>query len=99
MDRFRPNLVLDDLPPYGEDELQEFGAGEVRLRAVKPCTRCVITTTDQGIGAATGPEPLRTLKTYRWNKQLRGATFGQNVIVLSGAGAELRRGQQLQECR
>lgn len=99
MDRFRPNLVLDGLPPYGEDELQEFGAGEVRLRAVKPCTRCVITTTDQAVGAATGPEPLRTLKTYRWNEQLRGATFGQNVIVLSGTGADLRRGQQLQECR
>ena len=99
MDRFRPNLVLDDLPPYGEDALQEFGAGEVRLRAVKPCTRCVVTTTDQATGKPMGQEPLRTLKTYRWDKRLRGVTFGQNVIVLSGRGAELRRGQPLQEYR
>ena len=99
MDRFRPNLVLDDLPPYGEDALQEFGAGEIRLRAVKPCTRCVVTTTDQATGTPMGQEPLRTLKTYRWDKRLRGVTFGQNVIVLSGRGAELRRGQQLQEYR
>ncbi len=33
-----------------------------------------------------GDEPLRTLKTYRWNAALRGVAFGQNAIVVAGAG-------------
>jgi hypothetical protein len=96
MDRFRPNLVLDGLPPYGEDELQDLIAGALRLRRVKPCTRCAITTTDQKSGTVDGDEPLRTLKTYRWDPRLRGVTFGQNLIVVAGAGARLRVGMELQ---
>jgi hypothetical protein len=96
MNRFRPNLELDGLPPYGEDGLEDLVAGASRLRRVKPCTRCVITTTDQATGRVDGGEPLRTLKTYRWDPQLRGVTFGQNLIVVAGAGTRLRAGMQLQ---
>ena len=95
MNRFRPNLVLDGLAPYEEDELGDFGADRVRLRGVKPCTRCRVTATDQQSGEVQGEEPLRTLKSYRWDPRLRGVKFGQNVIVLEGAGAELRVGQSL----
>lgn len=96
MNRFRPNLELDGLPPYGEDALEDLLAGSVRLRRVKPCTRCVITTTDQSSGATAGDEPLRTLKTYRWDRELRGVTFGQNLVVVGSAGASLRIGMELQ---
>ena len=96
MDRFRPNLVLDGLPPYGEDALGDLVAGELRLRRVKPCTRCRITTTDQTTAAVDGEEPLRTLKSLRWDPALRGVTFGQNLIVVAGAGARLRVGDALQ---
>lgn len=92
VDRFRPSLVLDGLPPYGEDALGDFHAGGAHLRGVKPCTRCVVTTTRQSTGEVDGDEPLRTLKTYRWDATLRGILFGQNVIVVAGAGARLRRG-------
>jgi uncharacterized protein YcbX len=92
MNRFRPNLVFDGLPPFGEDAVQEFVSGGVRLRVVKPCTRCVITTTDQSSGVVDGEEPLRTLRTFRWNPQLRGVAFGQNAIVVEGAGSRLERG-------
>lgn len=95
MDRFRPNLVLDGLPPYGEDQLGDLVAGAVRLRRVKPCIRCKVTTTDQATAQVDGEEPLRTLKTYRWDAALRGVTFGQNLIVVEGAGATLRAGQEL----
>jgi uncharacterized protein YcbX len=95
MNRFRPNLVLDGLPPYGEDGLQDLVAGSIRLRRVKPCTRCAITTTDQATGRLDGSEPLATLKTYRWDPALRGVAFGQNLIVLSGAGGLLRVGMTL----
>jgi hypothetical protein len=95
MDRFRPNLVLDGLAPYGEDQLGDLVAGDVRLRRVKPCTRCSITTTNQGTGAVEGDEPLRTLKSYRWDRALRGVTFGQNLIVVAGAGSRLTVGHPL----
>jgi len=96
MGRFRPNLVLDGLPPYGEDALGDLAAGALRLRRVKPCARCRITTTDQETGAMDGEEPLRTLKSYRWDPALHGVTFGQNLIVVAGAGARLRVGDTLQ---
>lgn len=95
MSRFRPNLVLEDLAPYGEDAIDELADGTIRLRCVKPCTRCKITTTDQDAGEVDGDEPLRTLRTYRWSRELKGATFGQNLIVLAGAGCELYVGQRL----
>jgi uncharacterized protein YcbX len=68
----------------------------VRLRIVKPCTRCKITTTDQISGEVLGDEPIPTLKSYRWNAALSGVTFGQNAIVIAGEGSTLEVGQSLQ---
>lgn len=95
MNRFRPNIVLDGLPAYGEDEAHEFSGGGIRLRAVKPCTRCAITTTDQDKGQRDGEEPLRTLRSYRLSHELKGVLFGQNGILTAGAGSQLRVGQEL----
>jgi uncharacterized protein len=81
LDRFRPNLVLDGCDPYAEDSLRVLQSGPVALRLVKPCTRCIITTTDQATAERAGEEPLRTLRSYRFNSELRGVTFGQNAIV------------------
>lgn len=95
MNRFRPNIVVDGLPPFGEDSVDEFIAGDVRLKVVKPCDRCVITTTDQITGERTGEEPLKALKEFRFDRNLRGVLFGQNMILTSGVGQELKVGQQL----
>lgn len=96
MDRFRPNLVISGLEPYEEDYLDTLTAGAVKLRVVKPCTRCEITTTDQRTGAR-GQEPLRTLATYRANPRVGGGiTFGQNVIVAAGVGETLHEGMELE---
>jgi uncharacterized protein len=81
VDRFRPNVILDGCAPYAEDAIGALENGQVRLRIVKPCTRCIITTTDQASGVVQGEEPLRTLKSYRWDDALRGVTFGQNAVV------------------
>ena len=93
MNRFRPNIVLAGIEPYDEDRIADLHADGIRLRISKPCTRCSITTTDQMRGVVAGDEPLRTLKTYRWSKELRGMMFGQNTLVVSGAGRELHVGQ------
>jgi uncharacterized protein YcbX len=95
MNRFRPNLVLDGVEPYGEDAIHEICTSAVRLRLVKACTRCTIPTTDQETAVRDPEEPLRTLRGYRWDAKLRGVTFGQNAIVVEGAGGMLQRGQPL----
>lgn len=90
MNRFRPNLVIAGGEPFGEDRLTEFQMGGVRFRVVKPCDRCVVTTTDQATGDR-GVEPLRTLATFR--RRDGKVYFGQNVIH-DGAG-RLRVGDRL----
>jgi uncharacterized protein YcbX len=83
LDRFRPTHLLDGCDPYAEDSLRVLQSGCAALRLVKPCTRCIITTTDQSTAERDGEEPLRTLRSYRWSSELRGVTFGQNAIVES----------------
>jgi uncharacterized protein len=80
MNRFRPNLVIGGGGPYIEDTLHRFQIDGVAFRAVKPCGRCVVTTTDQET-AERGVEPLRTLATYR--RRDGEVMFGQNVVHLA----------------
>ncbi len=64
-DRFRANFLIEGATPYAEDNWARFRIGECEFEAVKPCSRCLIPTLDQTTGERTGPEPLRTLATYR----------------------------------
>jgi len=95
MNRFRPNIVIDDVEPYLEDMAAELRAAEVSLRLVKPCTRCKITTTNQDTGEVEGDEPLLTLAKYRRSLALKGVLFGQNAVIARGVGATLNVGDQL----
>jgi len=96
MERFRPNLVIDGVAAYDEDRIHELRTPSVTLRLVKPCLRCSITTTDQQLGALDGIEPLATLKSYRHDPQMHGEKFGQNAIIVNGAGAQLRVGESFE---
>lgn len=77
MDRFRPNIVFVGGEPFDEDKFNSFKINDVIFYSVKPCSRCLITTTDQSSGERK-KEPLSTLSTYRAvnNKVL----FGQNLL-------------------
>jgi uncharacterized protein len=77
INRFRPNLVFTGGNPFEEDSWKRFKIGTAHLQAVKPCARCIITTTDQQT-AERGKEPLRTLSQYR--KINEKVMFGMNVI-------------------
>ena len=96
MNRFRPNIVVSGLPPFGEDRLHDLVADGVRLRRAKGCARCIVTTTDQSTGTRDGDEPLRALAKFRFDRELKGVIFGQNMILIDGLGAQLRVGQELQ---
>jgi MOSC domain-containing protein len=78
MNRFRPNLVVAGAPPFAEDTWGRIRVGGIPMQVVKPCARCVVTTTDQATGQRAGDEPLRTLATFR--RQDGGVIFGQNVV-------------------
>jgi hypothetical protein len=77
MNRFRTNFVFTGGKPYEEDNWKDFKVGTAEFKAVKPCARCVITTTDQTT-AQRAVEPLKTLSEYRRinNKVM----FGMNLI-------------------
>ena len=79
MNRFRPNLVLSGTEPYAEDRYGEIRIGDAAFRAVKPCGRCQVTTTDQASGEVMGPEPLLTLASYRDSAEF-GQMFGMNLV-------------------
>ncbi len=79
MRRFRPNLVISGCEAYAEDGWQRLRIGTVEFAAVKPCTRCVLTTVDPDTSEKhPAQEPLRTLGSYRRSE--RGIAFGMNLI-------------------
>ncbi len=84
MNRFRPNLVVRGSDPFAEDGWARIRIGAIELAVVKPCERCVITTTDQRSGVRDGKEPLATLARFR--KRGDAVLFGQNCVPL-GSGA------------
>lgn len=103
MNRFRPNVVVSGLDAYEEDYVEHLDAGgdaPVRLRLVKLCTRCPVPTIDQRTGApdpAWPHEPTDTMQAYRAHPGFDGAlTFGNNAIVVHGAGRFLEVGQELE---
>jgi uncharacterized protein YcbX len=90
MNRFRPNAVVDGTEPWEEDNWRRISIGGLLFRVVKPCGRCVVTTTDQQTGER-GRQPLRALA--RHHRIGRSAVFGQNLVPEPGAvGRTLRLG-------
>lgn len=84
MDRFRPNLVIGGGAAYQEDQWRRVLIGDAGFEVVKPCARCVITTTDQRTGLR-GREPLATLARYRRRAgDPSKVDFGMNAIATCG---------------
>ncbi|GAA2099619.1 MOSC N-terminal beta barrel domain-containing protein [Streptomyces albiaxialis] len=85
--RFRPNIVVDGWPePHREDGVRRATIAGTELAYAKPAIRCAVTLVDPATGARGGPEPLRTLATYRRNPREAGGgvTFGTKFSVLRG---------------
>jgi uncharacterized protein len=93
MERFRPNIVLRGLPAFAEDRIESIRVGNITLRLVKPCTRCVIPSTDQRTGERSS-NPLPVLRKFRFDRELKGVTFGENAVIEAGVGASLQSGSE-----
>lgn len=92
MSRFRPNIVVSGCEPFAEDEWKRLKIGDLLLRVVKPCSRCIIPSIDIAT-AERGKEPTRTLISYR--KRDKKIVFGQNAVfdgegeIKTGMSAEI----------
>jgi hypothetical protein len=90
MRRFRPNVVVGGVPTRAEDAHKALHVGDLVVDLVKPCDRCIVTTTDQDTGERAGDEPLRTLKHIRRNPRTGGVWFGQNGVPRLRDGETVR---------
>lgn len=82
--RFRPNLVVAGTAADIEDASRSLVIDNaITIDLVKPCDRCLVTTTDQITGERMGKEPLASLATYRQGflgEDDRQVYFGQNGV-------------------
>jgi uncharacterized protein YcbX len=86
MNRFRPNLVVGGWPePHTEDRVWKLTAGTVELGYSTRAIRCAVPTVEQETGRKDGPEPTRTLASYRREPDYNnGVSFGAKFAVLRG---------------
>ncbi|WP_310963171.1 MOSC domain-containing protein [Nocardioides terrisoli] len=92
MSRFRPSVVVEDVEPWAEDGWRLLRIGAAQFRSVKPCARCVITTTDPLTGRR-GREPLASLARHR--NIDGGLLFGVNLVP-DGAGERIAVGDAVE---
>ncbi|DAA21414.1 PREDICTED: mitochondrial amidoxime-reducing component 1 isoform X1 [Bison bison bison] len=84
---FRPNIVISGCGVYAEDSWNELLIGDVELKRVMACSRCILTTVDPDTGVMSRKEPLETLKSYRLcdpsERKLYGKSplFGQYFVL------------------
>jgi len=95
VERFRPNIVVSGLPAWAEDRIDTLVLGAVTLHLVKPCTRCSIPSLDPRTGEP-ATNPLPALRKFRFDRNLRGVTFGENAVIVRGTGCEIERGAHCQ---
>ncbi|XP_070330590.1 mitochondrial amidoxime-reducing component 1 isoform X1 [Odocoileus virginianus] len=84
---FRPNIVISGCGVYAEDSWNGLLIGDVELKRVMACSRCILTTVDPDTGVMSRKEPLETLKSYRLcdpsERKLYGKSplFGQYFVL------------------
>lgn len=94
MARFRPNVVVDDVPSaFEEDRWRKLRIGAAGFRFAEICDRCVMTTLEPQTLEG-GKEPLRTLAAHRqWDHK---TWFGIRVIPATVAAGIIRVGDRVE---
>ncbi|TCO43883.1 hypothetical protein EV646_11175 [Kribbella antiqua] len=91
MNRFRPNIVVAGWDePHTEDKLLRASLGSVEIGYAARAIRCAVPTVDQATGEKRGPEPTRTLASYRRQPDYGGGvSFGMKAAVLAEGNLQL----------
>jgi len=77
MAHFRPNIVIDDCPPYAEDKWQKIKINGIIFSLVKPCSRCIIPAIEPNSGNKR-MDIIKALSTHR--RRGNASYFGQNAL-------------------
>jgi len=92
MDHFRPNLVVDGVEPFEEDNWKTIEINGLKFQSGGPCARCNLVNVDPtSAHVSENGQPLRTLATYR--NQDGKVMFGSNFIPLDAG--ELKVGMDI----
>jgi len=92
MNRFRPNIVVENIESHAEDTWASFSIADAHFKRVKSCARCNVTTIDQTT-AQKSKEPLKTLATYRnWDQRI---WFGSYFTHINPASHQLNVGDNI----
>jgi uncharacterized protein len=93
INRFRPNIVLQGLPPYDEDYLSGMRINGMAFAFVKRCARCPIPNINQET-AVSADEPNLTLIAHR--SFTDGVLFGVYAVVAGVRDATLNVGEPVE---
>lgn len=106
IERFRPNIVVQGLPAYSEDNFGTYvvsgaagasgGAGGIELTNQKQCGRCVVITQDVETGKVVSKETLKVLADERKQENSAKIPFG---VYLTPAGIGTLHVSDSVECR
>lgn len=109
MERFRPNIIVENCSPYAEDgwkQIKFLNEMEPLItNVVKPCSRCTIPNIDPNMGSFTPDgQPSKVMKTFRTGKALNLGKakwdgqlfFGQNLDHQSQEGQVLQVGDEIE---
>ncbi|XP_004439730.2 PREDICTED: mitochondrial amidoxime-reducing component 1, partial [Ceratotherium simum simum] len=77
---FRPNIVISGCGVFAEDSWNELLIGDVELKRVMACSRCILTTVDPDTGIMDRKEPLETLKSYRLCDPTEQKLYGKSPL-------------------
>lgn len=81
--RFRANIILDDVDAHTEDYAATFThSSGAQFIIHSPCTRCTVPTIDQSTAQMDQEQqPTLALSAYRYDAQQDGITFGMNALL------------------
>lgn len=91
--RFRPNIIIEGLPAFAEENISEFSVqtagGPLVLTQAKLCARCPVITQDIETGRAVSKETLKVLSEYRKKESTNKVFFGVNLTPQQTGTIEL----------
>ncbi|KMK50887.1 Fe-S protein [[Actinobacillus] muris] len=80
MEQFRPNIVIDGVEAFEEEQWQHIQIGSVAFTVAQCCTRCImITRHPHTLALDPKVEPFRTLKQYHTNEHGK-PIFGVHLV-------------------
>jgi uncharacterized protein YcbX len=95
IERFRPNIIIEGLPAYSEDNYTTYKQNSTSLELTnqKQCGRCVVITQDIETGKVVSKETLKILADERKKENSTKIPFG--VYLTPTATGILKKGNEL----